>query len=193
MAVVSTAPHGCPHPTHQGNGDKICHEMESHFIPQKHSRSHPESRTLLILFKLKDNSALPDSVWFLKAHDYFKQLDVRSTSTGFAFDYICLNLSQHEAFGELGKKRPRCHPRQLEEHSGPDSSQLPSQNPSESSHLLARRQGTHHGLAPTLVSSPLLCKAKRFLPANSFGCLPHLEIISFSPQTYVTARGTAQK
>lgn len=110
MAVVSTAPHGCPHPTHQCNRDKICHEMESHFIPQKHSSSCPESRTLLILFKLKDNSELPDSVWFLKAHDYFKQLDVRSTSTGFAFDYICLNLSQHEAFGELGKKRPRCHP-----------------------------------------------------------------------------------
>lgn len=196
MAVVSTAPHSCPHPTPQCNGDKICHEMKCRFIPQKHSASRPELRTLLILFKLKDNSELPDSVWFLKAHDYFKQLDVRR-STRFAFDYICLNLSQHEAFGELGKKRPRCHPWQLEEHSGPDSPQLPLQNPSESSHLLAHHQGTCHGPVPTPVWSPLLlCKAKGFLLANSFGCLHYLGIFGdffFSPQTYVTARRTAQK
>lgn len=156
MAVVSTAPHGCPHPTRPCHGDKICHEMKSHFIPQKHSTSRPESRPLLILFKLKDNSELPDSVWLLKAHDYFKQLDVRrSTSTGFAFNYICLNLSQHEVFGELGKKRPPCRPWQLEEHIGPDSPQLPLQNPNESSHLLARRQGARRSPAPTRLPCPI--------------------------------------
>lgn len=123
MAVVSTAPHGCPHPTRQCNGASICHEMKSHFIPQMHSTSRPESRTLLALFQWKDNSELPDSVWFRKVHDYFEQLNVRrSTSTGFAFIYMCLNLSQHEAFGELGKQRPRCHPWQLEEQSRPPES-----------------------------------------------------------------------
>lgn len=148
--------------------------MKSHFIPHKHSTSHPESRTPLILSKLKDNSELPDSVWFLKASDYFKQPDVRrSTSTGFAFDYNCLNLSQHEAFGELGKKRSRCEPWQLEEHSRPDSPRLSPQNPNdESSHLLARHQGILHSLAPTPVSSPLLLwKTKGVLGANRFGCL----------------------
>ena len=172
-AAVSTAPHGCPHPARQCNGDKICHEIKSCFIPQKHSTSHPESRTPLILFKLKDSSELPDSVWFLKAHAYFKQLDVkRNTSTGFAFDYICLNLSLREASVEPGKKRPRCHPWQLGECSRPDSPRLALQNPHESSHLLAHRQGARHGPAPSLVSSPLLLrKAKGFPLANCSGCL----------------------
>lgn len=83
--------------------------MRSHFIPQKPSTSHPKSRTPLILLELEDNSELPDFVWFPETCDYFKQLHVkRSANTGFAF--ICLNLSQHKALGELGKKRAQCYP-----------------------------------------------------------------------------------
>lgn len=60
-------------------------------LNQKHPTSHPAAmRTPLTLLKSNDTSELPDSARFIKAHVYFKQIDVsRGTSTGFTSYYTC--------------------------------------------------------------------------------------------------------